>query len=146
VDRFNNDESSRVFLISLKAGGTGSTSRAPTRSCTSTRGGTPRSKTRPPTARTASVRQGGHVYRLIARGTVEEKILQLSEKKRELMENVLSTEGTALKGLTKADNGGVPWVHTAGAGFSEGGNTRLRSHAAGRRVTHLRDRVGLSPT
>ena len=43
------------------------------------------------------------VYRLIARGTVEEKILQLSDKKRELMENVLSTEGAPLKGLTKSD-------------------------------------------
>jgi len=43
------------------------------------------------------------VYRLIAKGTVEEKILQLSDKKRSLMENVLSTEGTALKGLTKGD-------------------------------------------
>jgi SNF2 family DNA or RNA helicase len=43
------------------------------------------------------------VYRLIAKGTVEEKILQLSDKKRELMSNVLSTEGAPLKGLTKAD-------------------------------------------
>ena len=43
------------------------------------------------------------VYRLIARDTVEEKILQLSEKKRELVANVLSTEDVGLKGMTKAD-------------------------------------------
>jgi SNF2 family DNA or RNA helicase len=43
------------------------------------------------------------VYRLIAKGTVEEKILQLSEKKRALVENVLSTEGSPLKGLTTKD-------------------------------------------
>jgi SNF2 family DNA or RNA helicase len=43
------------------------------------------------------------VYRLIARGTVEEKILQLSGKKRALVENVLASEGAALKGLTKQD-------------------------------------------
>ncbi len=44
-----------------------------------------------------------NVYRLIAKGTVEEKILELSAKKRALMENVLSTEGSPLKGLTKKD-------------------------------------------
>ena len=43
------------------------------------------------------------VYRLIAAGTVEEKILDLSEKKRSLVANVLSSEGSPLKGLTKAD-------------------------------------------
>ncbi len=40
---------------------------------------------------------------LIAAGTVEEKILELSAKKRALVSNVLSTEGSPLKGLTKAD-------------------------------------------
>ena len=44
-----------------------------------------------------------NVYKLIAAGTVEEKILELSQKKRELVSNVLSTEGSPLKGLTKAD-------------------------------------------
>ena len=44
-----------------------------------------------------------NVYRLIARGTVEEKILDLSAKKRALMTNVLSTEGSPIKGLTRAD-------------------------------------------
>ncbi len=43
------------------------------------------------------------MYKLIAAGTVEEKILELSAKKRELVSNVLSTEGSPLKGLTKAD-------------------------------------------
>jgi SNF2 family DNA or RNA helicase len=43
------------------------------------------------------------VYRLIARDTVEEKILLLSEKKRELVANVLSTEDVGLKGMTKQD-------------------------------------------
>ena len=44
-----------------------------------------------------------NVYRLIARDSVEEKILLLSEKKRELVANVLSTEDTGLKGMTKQD-------------------------------------------
>ena len=42
------------------------------------------------------------MYRLIAKGTIEEKILQLTEKKRELVANVLSSEAP-LKGLTKQD-------------------------------------------
>ena len=44
-----------------------------------------------------------NVYRLIAKSSVEEKILQLSDKKRELVANVLSTEDVGLKGMTKAD-------------------------------------------
>ena len=44
-----------------------------------------------------------NVYRIIAKGTVEEKILELSAKKRALMESVLSTEGSPLKGLTRKD-------------------------------------------
>jgi SNF2 family DNA or RNA helicase len=39
---------------------------------------------------------------LITKDTVEEKILQLSEKKRELVSNVLSSDGP-MRGLTKSD-------------------------------------------
>jgi hypothetical protein len=57
VDHFNRDDDSiPVFLISLKAGGAGLNLTAPTPWSTSTRGGTPPSRTRPPTAPTASVR------------------------------------------------------------------------------------------
>jgi SNF2 family DNA or RNA helicase len=44
-------------------------------------------------------------YRLIARSTIEEKIMALSAKKRELVANVLGADGeqTAPKGLTRAD-------------------------------------------
>jgi SNF2 family DNA or RNA helicase len=103
VDRFNNDPTVSAFLISLKAGGTGlnlvgadtvihfdpwwnpavedqATDRAH----------------RIGQSRTVSV------YRLIAKDSVEEKILQLSEKKRALVANVLSSEAP-LKGLTKQD-------------------------------------------
>ena len=43
-----------------------------------------------------------NVYRLIAKETVEEKILELSARKRALMTNVLSSD-SGMKGLTKAD-------------------------------------------
>ena len=43
-------------------------------------------------------------YRLIARGTIEEKIMSLSAKKRELMANVLGNEEEGgLKGFTKTE-------------------------------------------
>ena len=47
-----------VFLLSLKAGGTGLTSPAPPTSSTTTAGGTRRSRTRPPTGPGASARTG----------------------------------------------------------------------------------------
>jgi SNF2 family DNA or RNA helicase len=42
------------------------------------------------------------VYRLVAEGTVEEKILKLQEKKRALFEAALG-DGGAAAGLTRAD-------------------------------------------
>jgi superfamily II DNA or RNA helicase len=103
IDHFNDDPSVNAFLISLKAGGTGlnlvgadtvihfdpwwnpavedqATDRAH----------------RIGQTRTVSV------YRLIAKETVEEKMLELSAKKRALVSNVLSNDG-GMKGLTKAD-------------------------------------------
>gem|GEM_PF-5706558 len=43
------------------------------------------------------------VYKLIARDTVEEKILQLQEKKRVLVKNLISTEASFFKSLTRDD-------------------------------------------
>jgi superfamily II DNA or RNA helicase len=103
VQRFNADDSISAFLISLKAGGTGlnlvgadtvihfdpwwnpavedqATDRAH----------------RIGQTRTVSV------YRLVAKDSVEEKILQLSAKKRELVTSVLGTEAP-LTGLTAQD-------------------------------------------
>ena len=104
VDRFNNDESYSAFLISLKAGGTGLNLTGADTVVHFDPWWNPAVEDQA-TDRAHRIGQTKvvNVYRLIARGTVEEKILQLSDKKRELMENVLSTEGTALKGLTKAD-------------------------------------------
>ena len=42
-------------------------------------------------------------YRLIAKGTIEEKILELAEKKRELVGAVLSEDVGGSKKLTKGD-------------------------------------------
>jgi hypothetical protein len=93
-----------LFLISLKAGGTGLNLTAADTVIHSTRGGTPRSKTRPPTAPTASARQRAvTVYRLVAKGTVEEKIQTLKARKRELAEAVIAESVGPLQALTEDD-------------------------------------------
>lgn len=43
------------------------------------------------------------VYMIIARDKVEEKILQLQEKKRALVKSIISNEGSFFKSLTKDD-------------------------------------------
>jgi superfamily II DNA or RNA helicase len=104
VDRFNADPSRPVFLISLKAGGTGLNLTGADMVVHFDPWWNPAVEDQA-TDRAHRIGQtkNVNVYRLIAAGTVEEKILELSTKKRELVSNVLSTEGSPLKGLTKAD-------------------------------------------
>lgn len=42
-------------------------------------------------------------YKLIARDTIEEKILELQQKKRELFDQIISTDTSAFKALSEAD-------------------------------------------
>ncbi len=104
VDHFNNDPSVQAFLISLKAGGTGLNLTGADTVIHFDPWWNPAVEDQA-TDRAHRIGQTKvvTVYRLIARGTVEEKILKLSEKKRALVENVLATEGAPLKGLTKQD-------------------------------------------
>jgi len=104
VDRFNEDPSVPVFLISLKAGGTGLNLTGADTVVHFDPWWNPAVEDQA-TDRAHRIGQtkNVNVYKLIAAGTVEEKILELSAKKRELVSNVLSTEGSPLKGLTKAD-------------------------------------------
>jgi superfamily II DNA or RNA helicase len=104
VDRFNEDTNVPVFLISLKAGGTGLNLTGADTVVHFDPWWNPAVEDQA-TDRAHRIGQtkNVNVYKLIAAGTVEEKILELSAKKRELVSNVLSTEGSPLKGLTKAD-------------------------------------------
>jgi SNF2 family DNA or RNA helicase len=104
VDRFNEDASIPVFLISLKAGGTGLNLTGADTVVHFDPWWNPAVEDQA-TDRAHRIGQtkNVNVYKLIAAGTVEEKILELSAKKRALVSNVLSTEGSPLKGLTKAD-------------------------------------------
>ena len=104
VDHFNDDSSVPVFLISLKAGGTGLNLTGADTVVHFDPWWNPAVEDQA-TDRAHRIGQtkNVNVYKLIAAGTVEEKILELSAKKRALVSNVLSTEGSPLKGLTKAD-------------------------------------------
>ena len=104
VDRFNQNDQIPVFLISLKAGGTGLNLTGADTVIHFDPWWNPAVEDQA-TDRAHRIGQERvvTVYRLIAEGTVEEKILALSAKKRALVENVLSTDGSPLKGLTRAD-------------------------------------------
>ncbi len=108
VDEFQNDPSISFFLISLKAGGVGLNLTAadyvihldpwwnPAVEMQASDRAHRIGQTRPV-----------FVYKIIARGTVEEKILQLQEKKRALVKNIIATEASFFKSLTQDDVKGL---------------------------------------
>jgi superfamily II DNA or RNA helicase len=104
VDRFQNDPSVPVFLISLKAGGTGLNLTAADTVIHFDPWWNPAVEQQA-TDRAHRIGQTKVVtaYRLVAAGTIEEKILLLKAKKRELVASVLSEDAGGAKKLTKTD-------------------------------------------
>ena len=104
VERFQTDPSCPVFLISLKAGGTGLNLTAADTVVHFDPWWNPAVEQQA-TDRAHRIGQTKVVtaYRLVAAGTIEEKILQLKAKKRELVAQVLSEDAGGAKKLTTAD-------------------------------------------
>jgi superfamily II DNA or RNA helicase len=104
VERFQSDPSVPVFLISLKAGGTGLNLTAADTVIHFDPWWNPAVEQQA-TDRAHRIGQTKVVtaYRLVAAGTIEEKILLLKAKKRELVASVLSEDAGGAKKLTKAD-------------------------------------------
>ena len=104
VDLFQNDPSFPFFLISLKAGGVGLNLTAAEYVLHLDPWWNPAVEMQ---ASDRAHRIGQDkpvfVYKIITRGTVEEKILQLQEKKRALVKNLIATESNFFKSLTKDD-------------------------------------------
>ncbi len=104
VDRFQNDPAIPFFLISLKAGGVGLNLTAADYVLHIDPWWNPAVEMQ---AADRAHRIGQDkpvfIYKFIARETVEEKILQLQERKRELVEQLISAEGGFFKSLTKED-------------------------------------------
>ena len=104
VDLFQNDPSFPFFLISLKAGGVGLNLTAADYVIHLDPWWNPAVEMQ---ASDRAHRIGQDkpvfVYKIIARDTVEEKILQLQEKKRALVKSIIATEASFFKSLTKDD-------------------------------------------
>ncbi|MDD5350130.1 MAG: SNF2-related protein [Chthoniobacteraceae bacterium] len=100
VDRFQNGDAP-VFLISLKAGGTGLNLTAADTVIHFDPWWNPAVEAQA-TDRAHRIGQKHVVtaYKLIARGTVEEKILHLQRKKREMIEAAIENEEPLMEGLT----------------------------------------------
>jgi non-specific serine/threonine protein kinase len=104
VDIFQNDPSIRFFLISLKAGGVGLNLTAADYVVHLDPWWNPAVEMQ---AADRAHRIGQDkpvfVYKLIARGSVEEKILKLQEHKKELVDQIISPEASFFKSITKED-------------------------------------------
>jgi len=104
VQRFQTDPGMGVFLISLKAGGTGLNLTAAEYVFHYDPWWNPAVE-RQATDRTHRIGQGKQVfgYKLIAQDTVEEKILKLQEKKHDLVKNIISADEGLTKVLSRTD-------------------------------------------
>jgi non-specific serine/threonine protein kinase len=104
VDRFQSDNSKKLFLISLKAGGEGLNLTAADYVFLMDPWWNPAAE-RQAMDRTHRIGQEEHVfaYRFVCPGTVEEKILRLQEKKRNLAEKLIVAESGIFKQLERDD-------------------------------------------
>jgi superfamily II DNA or RNA helicase len=104
VRRFQEDDACKVFLISLKAGGLGLNLTAAEYVFLLDPWWNPAVESQA-IDRAHRIGQARQVfaYRLIARGTVEEKVLELQSKKRRLAEAVISGKNSLIRELTRED-------------------------------------------
>ncbi len=104
VEQFQNDPATKIFLISLRAGGVGLNLTAADYVIIYDPWWNPAVEMQA-VDRTHRLGQDKQVfaYRLIARNSVEEKILQLQERKKALVADLIATDSGMFKQLTKED-------------------------------------------
>ena len=104
VNRFQEDENCRVFLMSLKAGGVGINLTEADYVYLIDPWWNPAVEQQA-IDRTHRIGQKKNVfaYRMICKDTIEEKILLLQEKKKDLVKDLISTEEGFLKKLSQDD-------------------------------------------
>ncbi len=104
VTRFQNDETCKLFLISLKAGGTGLNLTAADYVFLLDPWWNPAVEAQAiDRAHRIGQTRSVFAYRLIAKDTVEEKVLQLQQTKRELAEAILTADNGVITGLKRED-------------------------------------------
>ena len=104
VDEFNEDTNIKVFLISLKTGGTGLNLTGadmvihydPWWNLSAENQATDRSYR-------IGQKRNVQVYKLITKDSIEEKIYELQKKKEMLIDNMLSTNQTFISSLSKEE-------------------------------------------
>ena len=104
VERFQTDPNCKLFLISLKAGGVGLNLTAADYVFLLDPWWNPAVEAQA-IDRTHRIGQTKQVfaYRLITRGTVEEKVLQLQDTKRDLADAIISANNSVIRGLKRED-------------------------------------------
>jgi SNF2 family DNA or RNA helicase len=104
VERFQGDPDCSLFLISLKAGGLGLNLTAAEYVYLLDPWWNPAVEAQA-IDRSHRIGQTQHVfaYRLICRDTVEEKILELQQKKRDLADAILNADNRLIQNLTRED-------------------------------------------
>ena len=104
VDEFNDNKEIKVFLISLKAGGTGLNLTGadmvihydPWWNASAENQATDR-------AYRIGQKNNVQVYKLITQNSIEEKIYELQQKKAQLIDNMLDTKTSFIGKLSKED-------------------------------------------
>ncbi len=104
VEQFQNDPNPKLFLISLKAGGLGLNLHAAEYVYLLDPWWNPAVEAQA-IDRVHRIGQTRHVfaYRLIARDTVEEKVLELQQSKRDLADSIITTDHSLIHNLTRED-------------------------------------------
>ena len=104
IDNFQNNDACRVFLISLKAGGVGLNLTAADYVYIVDPWWNPAVEQQA-IDRTHRIGQTKNIfaYRMICIDTIEDKILQLQERKRKLASELISDDVNFVKALSKAD-------------------------------------------
>ncbi len=104
VNRFQNDEECRLFLVSLKAGGLGLNLTAAEYVFLLDPWWNPAVEAQAiDRAHRIGQTQKVFAYRLIARDTVEEKVLELQKTKRELADAIINADNSLLRSLARED-------------------------------------------
>lgn len=104
VEKFQENEDMRVFLISLKAGGLGLNLTAADYVFILDPWWNPAVEAQAiDRAHRMGQKNTVHTYKFITKNTVEEKILNLQQSKRQLADDLITTEESFVKNLTKAD-------------------------------------------
>ncbi|MDZ7637626.1 MAG: DEAD/DEAH box helicase [Bryobacterales bacterium] len=104
VEHFQNDADCQLFLISLRAGGVGLNLTAASYVFLLDPWWNPAVEMQAiDRAHRIGQKQNVFAYRLIAKGTVEEKVLELQKSKRELADAILSEDNSLLRGLKRED-------------------------------------------